>query len=205
MTVVQRSPNLGINIRLQPLTEASKPALAAKPKPPYWWGWKNAKREAETVLEAVFNEAAVPPGYGPGLWCAVVENAVSVVWSVTYTPKIWFNGSYSDFEEIVAWTGTPIHFALPPSTIPDSSTLFDTADVALPDPLEVNGNTIPMSSYWPEAVAGIPLVIATGNSLSVMPYTGSPPGVLTATASVNGKVVGLVQLTIKRVVTYTPT
>lgn len=200
MTVVQRSPNLGINIRLQPLTEAPK-VIAVSPKPPVWWGWRNEKSEPETVLTTTWDDAATPPGYFPGMWCAFVENATAVDWEITYTPKIWFNGVWTDFKEVIAWTGKPITKKLPPA-MAGSAVLFDTADVALPDPLEVGENSVTLSGYWPEAVVGIPLVIASGNSLSVRPYNGSPTGVLVAKASVKGKVLGTVQLTIKRVTSY---
>lgn len=202
MTVVQRSPNLGINIRLQPLAEAPKAVLVAKPKPPVWWGWRNEKSEPETVLTTTWDDAATPPGYFPGMWCAFVENATSVDWEVTYTPKIWFSNVWTDFKEIVAWTGSPITKKFPPVIVADSAVLFDTADVVLPDPIIIKGNELAMSGYWPEAVVGIPLVIASGNSLSVRPYNGSPTGVLVAKASVKGKVLGTVQLTIKRATSY---
>lgn len=203
MTIVQRSPDLGINIRLQPLSEAPK-VLASKPLPPYWWGWKDANKNPAVDLVAEWNEAAVPQSYGDSIWCAVVENTPTAYWEVEYVPKIWFNGEYSDFEEIVAWTGAPVKWTVPPSPIPASSTLFAQKTVPLPDPLKVKTSTVPLDYYWLGPVMGIPLVIATGNTLSVLAYPGSPSGVLTATAFVAGKRIGIVHLTIKRVTTYTP-
>lgn len=204
MTVVQRSPNLGINIRLQPLSEAPK-VLAIAPKPPVWWGWRNADKSPATELLAEWNEAATFQTYGTGMWCAVVENAPEAAWEIEFLPKIWFMGLYSDFKEIVAWTGKPVKWSLAPAPVPVSNTLFDQKMIELPDPMMIGDSPVPLSSYWQGQVMGLPLLIASGNTLSAMAYPGSPTGILTATAFVRGKRLGSVQLTLKRVTTYIPT
>lgn len=189
MRVIQRTPDLGIGIKLQRATSG------LTPKAPYWFGWAGADSFV-SVLTTVWNQTK-NPAYLPGMWCAVVENAVKVDWQIEYLPMLWFKGSESHNQEIVAWTGPEVQVSLPVTQAPD----YVPDTVALPDPLAVGNTNIPRDVYWGDTIESLPLIIGTGNVLSVMPYFGSPSGILTARASVAGKSVGVVQLTIKRVTT----
>lgn len=194
MKVVQRTPDLGIGIRLQKLV-ATAPSLP--PKGPYWFGWEKSGSDAFVNEVTTIWDTIKNPAYLPGIFCATVDNASQVDWQVEYLPKIWFKGYESHDKEIVAWTGSTVQIALPKIQNKD----YVPARIVLPDPLVVEHSSIPLVVYWSGSVAPLPLIIATGNSLSVVPYYGSPSGVLTATASVSGNKVGVVQLTIKRVTT----
>lgn len=207
MTVVQRSPNLGINIRLQrlaapvaaPVPPAVKPDPAKALKPPYWWGWGSEGGnvgDRTTELTTVWEELTAV-GYDPGLWIAKVEDTVSVVWQVVFTPMVWFNGAPSGDVEVLAWTGDPTAFQSPPERPEDVS--FYPPYAALPDPLVVGVTSMSFGHYWAGDLTSVPLSVGAGNTLSVRLEKGSPSGLLVATAFVGGAKLGEVSLLIKRV------
>lgn len=196
--IVQRSPDLGLGIRLQRLQEA-KPAPQAQPKPPFWWGWADSKDQQLTTLEVLWNEFS-SPAYFPGLWVAVVEDAVAVTWHLEYTPTVWFVGDGPGDVEAIAWQGDPQTVQLPPSgKLPAPEVLFAPNYASLPDPLRVGTTDIPLNGYWAGSVSTAPMFVAIGNTLSVTADSHSPSGILVAQAFVKGANVGTVKLTLKRV------
>lgn len=195
---IQRSPDLGLGIRLQRMTQVVAAPLAT-PKPPFWWGWPDTTGEPAKTLEVLWTEFA-SPAYFPDLWVAVVDGATAVTWQIEYTPTVWFKGDEADAVEFVAWEGEPIALQLPPSgKLPKPEVLFSQRYAGLPDPLIVGTTEIPLSSYWSGYVSAVPMFVATGNTLSVMADTHSPSGILIAQAFVNGASIGTVKLTLKRV------
>lgn len=206
MTVVQRSPDLGINIRLQRLAPVSTGVVAAPATPPgapYWWGWNDEKHKHTTSLERLWDDASTP-AYFPGEWVAVVDGATAVTWTVQFTPTVWFIGTGETVANIL-WQGDPIVSRLPPSgSLPTPSTLFATEPTPLPDPLTTNEGDIPYATYWAGLNPTTPLLIATGNTLSVLADSVPVTGVLTAKATVDGAIVGVVTLTLKRVTSVLP-
>lgn len=176
---IQRSPNLGIGIRMQRLAAPTAPvvAVAAAPKPPYWWGWADAMGKEATTLEVLWRQYD-NPAYFPGLWVAVVEGATAVTWQVQFTYVEWFADIEGNETEVVS-PGPPHTLQLPPNG-------------ELPHPEEL--------------FAPNPLFVAAGNTLSVhiqqSPYVDPPSGKLFAQALVNGVNVGTVKLTLKHV--HTP-
>ena len=194
--IIQRSPDLGIGIRLQPVRQAVK---QVPPKPPYWWGW-DVLGVAATELEAP-HEQDVLRAYWPGLWAALVEGATTVAWQIEFTPVVWVSW-FPDPEAILAWQGQPVSWVLPPDgTLPEPGVIFAPAKVALPDPLTVGTSEIALDSYWYGGAGGVPLplCVAAGNTLSVSPEAGSISGILVAKALLLGATLGTVQLTLKRV------
>lgn len=174
--IVQRSPDLGLGIRLQRLQEA-KPVPQVQQKPPFWWGWADASGKPSAALEVLWMNGQ-SPAYFPGLWVAVVEGATSVTWQIELRSVEWLIGDDGEEIEVVS-PDTPWSLRLPPSgKLPAPDVLF----------------------------SALPLFVAAGNSLSVMtgqvlgelgPYGTS--GKLVAQAFVNGVSVGAVKLVLKRI------
>lgn len=219
MSIIQRSPDFALNIRLQRLPEVQPQVVpkplqppVVEPKPPGWWGWQDADGKNETRLSVRWNEAAGPDypyGYWPGLWVAVVEGATEVKWDVQFIPRIWFQ-SYDDPKIEIAWTGDPVRLEFP-LDLPDTpETLFTPPRVPLPDPLRLGGTDSSPYSYWTGAYytpgfpnVPMPSVIAAGNALSVGQDTKAMSGTIVADASVSGRKIGSVTLELMRVVHQT--
>lgn len=215
---IQRTPDLGIGIRLQrlPVAQAVQQVVQPPlpPEPPWWWGWLDEDGKRITSLEVQHGPHAVdmPSEYWPGLWVAVVEGAMAVRWDVSFTPTIWFAGVDPDADAEVVWEGEPVEMQLPATLPAEPDTLFTPPTVTLPDPLAIGGSDVSPWTYWPGAgdTAGfpnlpIPKITAAGNTLSVAQSDKSVSGVLAANAYVDnvgaGSVgVGSVNLALMRAV-----
>lgn len=195
MTTIQRSPDLGIGIRLQRIVEA-KPVAAPslKPQPPYWWGWSDKPNNPVTFLEIERQE--YPTTYfPPGLWVAVVEGATQVTWEVTFTPKIWGDTDPSDRIHLVEAAGKAIPVALPKlGTAVIGADLFVTDSISFTAVLKGGGYEREFTT-----VGELPLIVASGNTISVMSKSIDLTGIITAIASVDGKVIGKAELVLKYV------
>lgn len=207
---VQRSPNLGLGIRMQRLPQSvqrlpqSVQQAFGPPAAPWWWGWTDTNGQRLTTLGVVWDaDVGVyrPDAYWPGLWVAVVEGATSVRWDVKFTPKIWFKENTPGAKAKLTWQGADI--TLPTGqTLPGAPTdLFTPAKVALPNPLDGEAPW----SYWEgagytDSVTYIPAprVIAAGNTLSVAQDTQSMSGSLVAQAFVDDVSAGSVWLDLMR-------
>ncbi len=220
--IVQRSPDLGLGIKLQRLPEAPKPQKPAdplpppavvEPSPPWWWGRYDEDDKRLTEITSEWGRApdayyAWPmPVYGVGdTWVGVVEGVAAVSWRVTFTPRIW---AHDDYGLNIVWTGdTPIEVTLPPGE-PQYTT---PARVTLPNPLFVDGADRSPEYYWYDInytsfvdyQVPMPNVIAAGNTLSVTAETRSMSGVLEATAMYQDKDIGTLKLTLVRDVASYP-
>ncbi|MES2948676.1 MAG: hypothetical protein V4858_09050 [Pseudomonadota bacterium] len=203
---IQRSPDLGLRIRLQRLPEEAVPAPQAQPKPPIWLGWQDEEGKEATSLSARWDtpsNATSPDGYFPGVWVAVVDNAMAVEWDIEFTPKIWRE---TNGELTLAWEGRTVKLKRP-STLPDTpENLFDGQRVTLPV-LTILEETVAPSEYWllggrgsefPEV--SMPTWIAAGNTLTVGQDHKSMSGTVVATATVGTQKVGSVTLDLVRVI-----
>ncbi|MEN9437900.1 MAG: hypothetical protein RIR09_2555 [Pseudomonadota bacterium] len=204
---IQRTPDLGIGIRLQRLPVAQVVAQQ-QPEPPWWWGWMDEDGKRITALEAVREPHAAgrPYEHWPGLWVAVVEGAAAVQWEVSFTPTLWFDSPSTGDEITVAWKGKPVALQLPPALPAEPDALFAPATVQLPPSLDIDGVEVPAWDYWSGAwdTAGfpnlpIPKITAAGNTLSVAQDSRSMSGVLIARALVDSAPLGTVTLTLKRI------
>ena len=172
MKIVKRSPDLGIGIRLQ------KKSLL-DPKPPYWWGWGGRPSDL-TVMQDIEKF----PSFWPGFWTAVVEDASEVFWHGSYTPARWETSGKQKVTDLLVWTGDPVLFQLPPQgSLPNPEVLFkpQTAKWENGEPLE------------------IPLLVASGNTLAVYLQSVVLGAILSATAFVDGAIVGSANLTFRDV------
>lgn len=207
--VVQRSPDLGIGIRLKRIPEAVKQAI--DPSPPVWWGWFDGNGERSTslsILAAEFYQYGPPSPYGIGVWVAVVDNATTVRWEVSFTPKIWFKGDRKTAE--VIWAGDPRTWSLPALLPKTPNVLFTPQNVTIPEHLKLDGVDKRFSSYWAVQNTNqigreipLPSVVAAGNTLTVAPDIRAMSGSLSATAFVDGGAVGAVWLDLMREVQKT--
>lgn len=199
--IIQRSPDLGIGIRLQRLPQAVQQA-ATRPQPPWWWGWMDENGQRAATLDVEWDRTVgpyLPDAYWPGHWVAVVDGAIAVRWDIEFTPQLCFGLGN------VVWQGIPINLKLP-SVFPGTpSTLFSPAKVTLPETLNLGGTDVNRWTYWtgsdqspgfPEIP--IPNLLAAGNTLSVMQGTQSMSGILEATAFVNDIAVGSVRISLVR-------
>ena len=207
---VQRSPNLGLGIRmqrLQPVSQAVQQAFT-RPRPPWWWGWMDVNGQPATVLDVLW-DAEVGPGmpnaYWPGMWVAVVEGATVVRWEVEFTPKVWFKGLEAGAKTELMWEGKPIALQLPAVLPAAPEELFTPAKATLPDPLKTGGSDVSPWVYWDGAYStpgfpnvSVPQVIAAGNTLSVAQDTKSMSGSLVAQAFVDDVSAGSVWLDLMR-------
>lgn len=215
--IIQRSPDLGIGIRLQRLPQAVQQAFARPApqpvQPPWWWGRMDAAGQRATTLTVQWDPAVGPDypfAYWPGLWVAVVEGATAVRWDVKFTPKIWFKDWGDGAESELVWTGEPIALQLPPALPAAPEALFTPALVTLPDPLAIAESSVDAWTYWAGAyytptfpALPAPIVIAAGNTLSVAQDTKSMSGSLVANAFVDDVGVGAVWLDLMREVQKT--
>lgn len=202
---IQRTPDLGIGIRLQRLPVAQAVQQVVQPEPPWWWGWMDEDGQRATALEVRYGSHAVdmPSEYWPGLWVAVVEGATAVRWEVSFTPTIWFAGN--DAGAQVVWEGDPVELRLPGELPAEPAALFTPATATLPDPLVIGGTDVPVWTYWYEnyPLPGfpslpVPKMIAAGNTLSVAQGDKSVSGVLVGKAYVDGVGVGSVTMALMR-------
>lgn len=206
---IQRTPDLGIGIRLQrlPVAQAVQQVVAQpqQPEPPWWWGWLDEDGQRATSLEVRHGPHAVdmPSEYWPGLWVAVVEGATAVRWNVSFTPTIWFAGDGTE----VVWEGEPVELQLPATLPAEPDTLFTPPTVTLPDPLAIGGSDVSPWTYWPNAGdtpgfprVPIPKLVAANNTLTVAQGDKSVSGVLAANAYVDNVGVGSVNLALMRAV-----
>jgi len=206
MKTVQRSPDLGIGIRLQRLAPVSTPGAVTPSTPPgtpYWWGWDDEKHKHTSALERLWNDASTP-AYFPGAWVAVVEGATSVTWTTEFVPTVWFISTGETVAKIV-WQGDPVVSHLPPTgALVTPEVLFAAVLTPLPDPLSTGEGDIAYTAYWAGADPASPLLIADGNTLTVVADSIPVTGILTAKASVGGVSVGVVTLTLKRATSVLP-
>lgn len=201
MTVIQRTPNLGLTLRMQRIAApAVAPAagdggLPGDPQPPVWARWFDDADEpaTEIQLETYMGSGGVPLGrFVVGPVVAHVAGGVDVEWEVTFVPTLWAEGTGD-----VLWTGDVLASTLPLAVAPGDNPTPPTRAIVLPD----LGGESP-SFYWPhswrDAPIGTvyePLMVAVGNTLTVALETGSSPGVLEAVAKVGTTVLGTVRLT----------
>jgi hypothetical protein len=199
---VQRSPDLGIGIRMKRLP-GGVPVI--EPKAPVWWGWLDDDGKKATQLTTLW--AATDPlysfGYWPGLWAAVVEDAATAQWQIEFTPKIWYEESGTTSP---VWTGDVIAWSLPPSLPDTAENLFTPKTVHLPA-VDFGNGPIEAYQYWPAGAyistfesVPIPSVIASGNTCSVGQDSKSMSGTLVAKATVGRKPLGQVSLELMRVI-----
>lgn len=203
---IQRSPDLGLGIRMQRLPQAVQQA----PQTPWWWGWMDASGLQASNLEVVWNPDVgpdLPNAYWPGLWVAVVEGAATVRWEIEFTPKVWFKSDEPDAMAEVLWRGPPISYDLPPALPDKPEALFTASFAALPDPLSIGGSDLSPWSYWAGAYYSpgfpnvpAPKLVAAGNTLSVAQDSKSMSGSLVAQAHVGGRKVGTATLDLMRVI-----
>jgi hypothetical protein len=198
--IIQRSPNLGIGIRLQRLVD--KPTVVPKdhPKPPAWRGWYDATGNPASDVESVWDGAAVvgQPSYSPGVWVGVVDGSSAVAWDIVFIPMIWFRAPDQDKVRL-AWSGSGIEW----SVSSQGECPFDFSLTSLPDPLSTPevpySQVTALADYWSGPVGPIPMAVAAGNTLIVTQSSVGVSGTLIAKARVSGVVVGSVSLTLKRV------
>ena len=205
---IQRSPDLGLGIRLQrlPVAAPAQKVEPTSPKPPVWWGWEDEKGNNATKLSARWDSppnAMSPDGYFPGVWAAVVENVASVEWEIVFTPKIWRE---PDGELTLAWEGDPVKVQLPLALPGTPSEIFDGQRVTLPT-LTILAITVEPSEYWLLGGRGttfpdisMPTWVAAGNTLTVGQDHKSMSGTLIATAMVGTQKLGSVSLDLVRVI-----
>lgn len=209
--IIQRSPDLGLRIKLQRNEAQAKEAMADGP----WWAqWYGADGQRLKVLEV---EHFIPPNkiegwkprYRDGLWVAVVEGVAAVSWRVTFTPviSVFLNGTDNPLwngKEI--WRGAAINFTLSGSAPPMNSLDPYPADqVVLPEMIKVGNNEIWRDTFWPQWILGrnigpgvsLPVIVSAGNTLSVAAGGHSLTGELRAVASVGGTELGAVSIVLR--------
>ena len=208
--IIQRSPDLGVGIRLNKAVVAVAVAVVEKsnPKPPHWWGWAEANGDKLTKLEPRWGLYGIPNspyGYWPGLWSAVVEGATSASWVVTFTPKVWLSSDIGAPVEDPSWEGEAIELALPQRLPQNPIALFEPQLVALPG-IDFEGSNVSSWFYWEGAYSTpsfpelpIPRIVGAGNTLSVYADSKCVSGTLVAKATVDGKLLGSVELQLLRV------
>ena len=204
--IIQRSPDLGVGIRLNKAVVAV--VEKSNPKPPHWWGWAEANGTKLTKLTPRWDRYGIPDspyGYWPGLWSAVVEGATSASWAVTFEPKVWLAFDTGAPVEDPTWIGSEIVLALPKNLPQNPIALFEPQAANLPE-LEFGGSSVSPWSYWegqystpgfPELP--IPRIVGAGNTLSVYADSKCLSGTLVAKATVDGKLLGSVELELLRV------
>jgi len=216
--IVQRSPDLGLGIKLQRLSEPPKPQKPAdplpppppvvEPSPPWWWGWFGEDGERRTRLETTHSNGDPAMdgrlGYWPGVWTATVDGASAVTWIVEFTPMLWLGQWDEPTNEVVsvvvAWEGKPTRWDLPPVTpLPLPEDLFALAPFDLPDPVSYLGEDFTPVTYWSGPVTALPLAIAAGNTLCVVQDSRGVSGALRASAFFNGTALGEVTCLFKRI------
>ena len=204
MTVVQRSPNIGLAIRMQrvatapaaaPSTDGGGGPIPGDPQPPVWARWFDDEDAPATDIRVETFVAA--GGYTQGWFAegpmvACVAGGVEVEWDVTFVPTLWDTGG------TVIWEGAALTSNLPLAVAPGDDPMPPTRSFMLPD----FGDVVP-TMYWPHQWRDFdfgtvyePCMVAAGNTLSVVPELGSCPGVLEATAKIGATVLGTVRLTV---------
>ena len=203
MTVVQRSPNLGLTLRMQrlappavaPVVDDGGGPLPGDAQPPVWARWfDDADAPAtEIQLETYVDTLGYPHGrFAVGPAVAVVVGGIEVTWEVTFVPTLWNTAG------TVIWEGTALDSTLPLAISPGDNPTPPTRSITLP----TFGEAEP-SMYWPHEWRGYanydtvyePLMVAAGNTLTVALETGGSPGVLEAVAKIGTTVMGTVRLT----------
>lgn len=213
--VIQRSPDLGLRVRLQRLPTAPE-QLA--PDPPYWQGWQDGQGQRRSTIEVNCDRSESGSrglrGYGPSLWVAVVERVPAVTWHVSFTPMVWFDkdasmpgppsGETPQPEPV--WIGGPLKYELPQSDLADLGPRLKPRQVELPATLKIDGSEKRAERYWEGAYAiegfpmlSAPLFISAGNALSVRAELTSMSGLIEARARVGVNEIGTVRLTLRRV------
>ena len=216
--IIQRSPDLGLRVRLQRLPTAPE-QLA--PDPPFWQGWQDAQGQRRSAIEANCDRGETGysrlRGYGPNLWVAVVERVPAVTWQVSFTPMVWFDkdasmpgpasGGATQPEPV--WIGEALGYELPVSSLADLGPRLKPRQVELPATLKIDGVEKRAERYWEGAydIEGFPMLpaplfISAGNTLSVRAELTSMSGLIEARARVGVKEIGTVRLTLRRVNSY---
>lgn len=193
--VIQRTPDLGIKIKLQRLpvvpVEPVEPVCPVPVmEPPVWFGWqdKDGNRAVDLMRDPEFQFDGGGRIFRPSLFVAVVDGAQYVHWDVTFTPVLWsvWGDKGKRYEE-ERWRGDPIETAL------RSEEFERETEEHFIDLPEVDG--IGPHDYWPMVTrgwdgyvpneyAGLPIYIAAGNTLSISLFdpAAAMSGELTAVA-----------------------
>lgn len=210
--IIQRSPDLGLRIKLQRNDVQAKQAVADGPWWAQWYGSDGQRLKAlevEHFIPADGGGEVWRPRYRDGLWVAVVEAVVAVSWRVTFTPVI--NVYVRDMgapsrERKEIWRGQAVSFTLSePFSAGDVLDPYPPARVVLPDVIKVGDRQISVYSYWPTGILGVdigpgvsmPVVVAAGNTLSVAAGSHALTGELRAVAAVGGTEVGAVSIVLR--------
>lgn len=156
--IIQRTPDLGIGIKLQRVSSD-----LPSPKPPWWWGWYDSAGQRQQTLLVTRNlghqlPEPIPaaPNYWPELWVAVVDNATDVVWHIEFTPELWVQRletdgwTTGDEEPFTAWVGDTISLQRPGSLALSAESLFADILVKLPKTLKIGSET-----YYSSAAGGV--------------------------------------------------
>ena len=216
--IIQRSPDLGLRVRLQRLPTVPE-QLA--PDPPFWQGWQDGQGQRKSAIEVNCDRKETGYrrllGYGPSLWVAVVERVPAVTWRVLFTPMVWFDedasmpgpasGGTNQPEPV--WIGDALEYGLPQPNLADLGPRLKPRQVELPATLKIDGEEVEADRYWEDGYKAegfpmlpAPLFISAGNTLSVRAELTSMSGLIEARASVGGKEIGTVRLTLRRVNSY---
>lgn len=207
MTVIQRTPNLGIGIRMRRVSAAPAAAAAPGPDPvggtPVWVGMDGA-----TEIEVQALDSAACNAYPIATWSGVVEGVTDVVWSVAFTPVITIQMEAAlGPETFEAWRGPTVALTVPP--VPGIDHPYPPTFFPVPSPLVVAGTEYFPASYWANsplwdllflygsddsiAIAGPSVFVANG-ALIVSTWGRCMSGELLATASRGGVVLGQLSL-----------
>lgn len=190
--VIQRTPDLGIKIKLQRLpVEPVVPVVPVCPvpvmEPPVWYGWEDGdgNRLVDLSLESDNFNNDVGHTFDRGLFVAVVDGAQYVHWDIAFTPVLW---NAADEE---GWRGETLEDTL------WSEDFWGRGYASLIDlPADVGGSA--PEDYWPmqrvrfrkrggewtDNGAYLPSYIAAGNTLSLSLFdpAAAMSGELTAVA-----------------------
>lgn len=199
--VIQRTPDLGIKIKLQrlPVVPDAVPA-AAPPKPvevlpPFWEGWLDDDGERMTDITESMNRHNADTRtrfFWQSVFVAVVDGASNVDWEIEFVPEAGsvagdFGEAQSYFLNSEAREGVPRpQYEVLPTEVAGEDTGWH---YAMDFPIDRKFR--PLLYY--------PVFAAISNTLVVNLYDprGTMPGLITATASINSVVVGVVTLTLE--------
>lgn len=206
MTVIQRTPNLGIGIRMRRVSAAPAAAAAPGPDPvggtPVWVGMDGA-----TEIEVRALDSATCNAYPIATWSGVVEGVADVVWSVAFTPVISVSIESLEIYREEVWRGATVTLTVPPVPVPGHP--YPPTYYPVPNPLVVSGNEYRPWDYWAReslweplflwgegdsvALAGPSVFVANG-ALVVSAWGRCMSGELVATAFRGGVELGQLSL-----------
>lgn len=207
MTVIQRTPNLGIGIRMRRVSAAPAAAAAPGPDPtgetPVWVGMgEDTAIVVHTLEEDVCNQ------YPVGVWTGAVAGLADVEWSAVFTPVITARESMEGPATEV-WRGSAVALVVPP--VPVGGHPYPPTYFTIPNPLEIFGFEYEPTAYWTNAwlwtrlfvtgsgstvaLAG-PSVFVSNGVLIVSTWGRCMSGELVATATRGGVELGQLSLTL---------